>query len=187
MNELIQRRGAMMQSRSGGTDWEQLFKVLIGDDTSTTELVIPEGITKLRPYAIDHTSLTKVVLPSTYTTPGNYDYFVVGNNTQLTSLSLGGLVKISERMFGGNSALTSVTIPASVGEIRANAFRDCTSLATVILERTSGVVNINYAVTQIFPSEPQFYVPDDLVDAYKAHTKWGADPSRIHPMSDLTT
>lgn len=177
-----------MQSRSGGsTDWEALFKTLIGDTGASTELVIPEGITTLRPYAIDHTPLTKVVLPSTYTTPGNYDNYVVGNNTQLTSLSLGGLVKIAERMFGGNSALTSVTIPASVGEIRAYAFNSCTSLATVILERTSGVLPINYAVTQIFPNVSQFYVPDDLVDAYKAHAKWGADPSRIHPMSDLTT
>lgn len=42
------------------------------------------------------------------------------------------LVKISEGVFAGNSALTKITIGANVQEIGARAFRDCTNLQTIV-------------------------------------------------------
>ena len=181
----------LVDSISGGggsVDWEALFKTLIGDTGASTELVIPEGITKVKQNGVyKNSSVTKVVLPSTYTTPGNYDGYVVGECSALTTLELGGLEKISESMFRNNTALTSVILPASVAEIRAYAFSGCTNLATCIIERTSGVVSLNYNVTQVFPSATQFYVPDDLLASYQAHAKWGADQTRLHKISDLPT
>lgn len=173
----------MAASRGAGVDWESAYRALIGD-SGVTEVVIPEGVTYIRPYAIYNTNLTRVVLPQSFKTPGTYDNFVVGKNSKLTSLELGGLTKISESMFRENTALASVTIPASVNEIRAYAFAGCTALTSVVLERES-VLTLNYNVPQIFPNSAIFYVPDALLDAYKSANRWSAIADRIKPLSEL--
>ena len=58
------------------TDWKALLMVLLqGDDTSITELVLPDGLNRLHAQAIaELKGCVKIVLPSTLAFIGNWNF-----------------------------------------------------------------------------------------------------------------
>lgn len=60
--------------------------------------------------------------------------------TELTAITLGSATTIPAEMFAGCTAITTVTIPASVQTIGASAFEGCSKLATLTLG--SGVTTL---------------------------------------------
>lgn len=181
-NELIQRRGAMMQSRSGGTDWETLCVGILSGDISTIE--IPEGVTKLRDYALFGTQATKITLPSTLTTlsAGGSQ---LGTNPNLVDVDLGtGIISISQAMFRNCTSLKDVIIPSQVIYINYVAFHGLRSW-TLTLLRTDGVVNKHPVIWDETPIA--IYVPDALVATYQASTAWSNYASIITPISEKPT
>ena len=74
----------------------------------TTDITIPDGVTIIPAYAF-------------------YEY------SALKSINLSGVVTIGEDAFSGCSALTSLTIPASVKNIGRFAFSFCSSLFEVVI------------------------------------------------------
>lgn len=78
---------------------------------------------------------------------------------------------------------------AAVTNINRTAFTDCQSLTTLII-RTSSVcvisdISIALRGSKIASGTGYIYVPDDLVNSYKAATNWVAFADQIKPISAL--
>ncbi len=78
---------------------------------------------------------------------------------------------------------------AAITNINRTAFTDCTSLETLIIRTPSICVisDISIALrgSKIAASTGYIYVPDNLVDSYKAATNWVALANQIKPISAL--
>ena len=120
------------------------------------EIVIPEGVTAIPPYAFYQCrQLTKVVLPSTLTDIGQYAFYqcsalssinledthLATINTysfyQCTSLSRiefpSTLTSIGTYAFNGCTVLQSPMFPSSLRIIDGNSFQSCRNLSTIVL------------------------------------------------------
>ena len=93
------------------------------DGEEVTELVVPEGVTRIGKYAFDNCSaLTSVTLPN-------------------------GVTSIGENAFRSCSNLTSVSIPSSVTKIESQAFIWCKQLNAVHISDIAAWCNISFDYT----------------------------------------
>ena len=101
------------------------------------------------------------------------------------------VVKIGDWAFWKCTGLTSVTIPNGVTTIGDSAFRSCSGLTSITIPETVTTIGEGafensdeleqitcYATTppRIFDSfneDTTLYVPEDAVEAYRKHEKWG--------------
>lgn len=70
----------------------------------------------------------------------------------------------------------------------ANTFQNTSSLEQLIIRNTARVFNAGpfaFTGSAIAAGTCQIYVPDSLVDAYKAYGEWSAYAAQIHPLSEL--
>ena len=82
-----------------------------------------------------------------------------------------GVETIIDDAFAGNTHLTAVTLPASLGEIASLAFENCTGLTSI----TSLATTAPHAGSQAFDNVPKsipVYVPKDGLASYKAEDEW---------------
>ena len=86
-----------------------------------TELVIPDGITKIPYKAFDNmTCLEGVTIPESVTSIGQYAFY---NCTNLKEVNLPeSITAINSYTFAGCDSLTSLTLPSSILVINSNAF-----------------------------------------------------------------
>lgn len=150
--ELIRRR---MMGSSDSVDWKALYMGII--DNTATDLIVPEGVTRIRVRLSSNSNIERVSFPSTLTFIGNYTFI--------------GLIKI-----------TNVTIPSSVTTIGQQAFQGCTNMQYMILEGTTPptIYSNSFASNNCL-----FYVPDSAVNTYKGANEWSNLASRIYPISEL--
>jgi hypothetical protein len=105
---------------------------------------------------------------------------------RLSAISVPKVESIGNSAFANCSALATVTLPACAS-IGTEAFADCWSLTTVYLTGNSVT---ELASTNAFMSTPieassytgafgSIFVPESLVDTYKAATNWSAYSDRI--------
>ena len=80
---------------------------------------------------------------------------------------------IGSSTFGYCSSLSSITIPSSVTKIDVRAFANCSKLADVTIESTTKLT-YNTNAFQNIASNAVLRVPSDIVDAYKADSKWSS-------------
>lgn len=143
--------GKIDQIQSGGSD--ELAKELI--EGSTTNVVIPDGVTKIRNYFFEGwTTLKSITIPdgvksigdyalaqcsslTSITIPDSVTYIGVStfqNCLGLTSITLpnSGL-SLAGSSFNGCRKLTSITIPENIGYVGQNVFYGCSSLASVYI------------------------------------------------------
>ena len=99
----------------------------IAEKYGITELIIPEGVTSIRNYAVRWCdSLKSVIIPEGVTNIGMYAF---SGCTSLESVKIpSSVTSIGYHAFSGCTSLTSVTIPNSVTTIGEYAFYDCNSL-----------------------------------------------------------
>ena len=92
-------------------------------DTEITDLVIPEGVTRIGPYAfVRCEGIKSVKFPSTLTSIGSNAFYQSG----LESVAIPPTInKIEEYTFSGCANLKSVTIPEGVDTIGFSAFTHC--------------------------------------------------------------
>ena len=106
----------------------------------------------------------------------------------LHTVNLPSLISISSNMFAYSSLLKRLDFP-SVESISGGAFSSCARLVTLILRKADAVctlANVSaFSGTPIAKSTGFVYVPDDLVERYKAATNWSTYASQIKPISEL--
>lgn len=108
--------------------------------------------------------------------------------SSLTSISLPKCTNIAgSSAFSGCTSLTHADLPL-VTSIKATTFRNCTALQWVHIGGTAGslVTLVNVSAFQDCSNLAHIYVPDDLVDTYKAATNWSTYASLITPESEMT-
>ena len=107
--------------------------------TLITDVVIPDGVTKISSYLLSCKSLTSVTIPDSVTSIGE-DAFK--DCDSLTSVTIGNSVtSIGKSAFHGCSSLTSVTIPDSVMRIGVWAFYYCSNLTSVTIGNSVTSIN----------------------------------------------
>ena len=170
-------------------------------DGSITEFV-DDQITRIGKYAFSSCgNLTSVVLPAA-TIIVEYAFYSCGNltsvdlpaatgigsyafrNSGLISVSLPVVDRISSSTFRSCSDLTSVDLPAATG-IGEYAFYSCSKLTSVMLRNTAKVATLYNTNAFTNAKNAIFYVPDALVDDYKAATNWSTYADRIKGLSEL--
>ena len=119
--------------------------------------------------------LTHVDLPSAT---------VIGANmfhqcTSLQQIVLPKATDIYAQAFDADTSLEDVDLgPSSINFLRTISFRSCSKLNKLILRRTGSIAplsNVNNFESSSFASGKAgatLYVPQDLIDAYKAGTNW---------------
>ena len=95
------------------------------------------------------------------------------------------VTSIGTYAFYGCAELTSASFPAATF-IGASAFFSCSKLTTLRLENTEQVCTL-FNVNAFYNTSRDLivYVPDALVDSYKAATNWSTYASRINGISEL--
>lgn len=115
-----------------------------------------------------------------------------GNNAfsgcaSLTSVDLPLLTAANGNAFNGCTSLTNIDLK-SVTAIYARAFVGCTNLAILIL-RADQVCTLSdanaFTNTPIANGTGYIYVPDNLVNDYKAATNWAVYEDQIKGLSQL--
>ncbi len=102
------------------------------NETLVEDLVIPNNVTSIEPFAFDNCkSIKSVTIPDSVTKIG-YEAFYGCDS--LTSVTIGnGITEIGDHAFHYCDSLTSVTIPDNVTEIGNCAFYRCSSLTSVTI------------------------------------------------------
>lgn len=166
-----------------------------------TSLDLP-NVTTIGEYAFcDCYGLTSINLPKVKTI-GQYAF---NNCSNLTSLDLPNVITIEDQAFN-MCTLTSINLPNAVtikGGFSINVnildlpkieYMDISSIyCDVLIIRTENKVceNINYDniyghgyISYDDPNYPTIYVPDNLVDSYKADANWSTYADYIKPLSE---
>ena len=132
----------------------------------------------------NYDSLAIADFPNVTSTGVNVFYACYG----LSTVNLPSLISISSNMFAYSSLLKRLDFP-SVESISGGAFSGCARLVTVILRKADAVCtleNVNaFNNTPIAKGTGFVYVPDDLVEQYKAATNWSTYANQIKPIGEL--
>lgn len=116
---------------------------------------------------------------------GNYAFYDCNG---LTAVDFPLATSIGDSAFSICTSLAAVDFPM-VTSISDYAFISCIDLEKLILRRTSDVCKLYSANalggTGIKLGRGYIYVPDDLVDSYKAATNWSTFADQIKPLSEL--
>lgn len=179
----------------GGTDYLQIRLTDAAQTTTIDWTYSNPNITQLPPYAFfncknlisvdlpnvdringvgafnDCSKLSKIYLPKAISFPGSNFQRCAALETAVFPL----VNTLSETMFTGDTSLQAVDLGVTSG-IQAGAFNTCTSLATLVLRRSSAIVtlyNVN-AFINISGNLIDVYVPNDLITLYQNDTNWSA-------------
>lgn len=139
---------------SGGGSSDELVKQLI--DGTITEIVIPEGTTKIYHYGFyGFANLTKVIIPNGVKTIGREAFYYCTN-------------------------LTNLIIPASVTDISVYALR-CGSSSNKVTFRFEGTTppKIQSGTFSALGDIEKIEVPMLAVDTYKTTTNWANYAEKI--------
>lgn len=116
------------------------------------------------------TSLKSVVLP---------DY------AQYIGAYMFGARTLSGEEYSACTALENVTLGTKTVSLSGSVFQGCTSLQWIKILNENNVVSANASdFTDVELSSITVYVPDELVEDYRAHAVWGE--CEIKPLSEFT-
>ena len=194
-----------LPSSGGGGDTEIPFRsrLTVPGDTDPWHLtsLTATGVTE---YAFrTDTLLTTVSLPAA-TSIGTYAFY---GCTSLTAADFPLVTSLGSSAFNGCSALTTADFPVAtevtsyafrycsaltavdfplVTSIGSSAFQSCTSLTSLTLSKNQVATLSSTSALQNTPiasGTGYIYVPDNLVDQYKAATIWVTYANQILPIS----
>lgn len=118
------------------------------------------------------------------TTMGNGCFYMAKN---LISANLPLVTALPAEAFHFSTVRTADF--AAITNINRTAFTDCTSLETLIIRTPSVCVISDISIvlrgSKIAAGTGYIYVPDNLVDSYKAATNWVVLANQIKPISEV--
>ncbi len=135
-----------------------------------TNLVIPDSITTIKPYAFRACrSITSVTLPSSLTSIGDYGFMACSNlqNVEIPD----GVTSVGGSSFENCTSMSEVTIGSGSTSIGTNSFKGCTSLAK-IYSRATTPPTVQSNTFESVPTTCVVYVPSASVSAYQSATYW---------------
>lgn len=124
----------------------------------------------------------------------NYTIYSIGegafeNQTFLTSVEMNdsNITNIGLNAFSGCTSLESVTIPSSVEYIADEAFKNCSSLTLVTVNKTTkDITSLGESVFDGCNTNLQIVVPTNRVADYKNKENWSNYRNKIVPSTDYT-
>ncbi len=135
-----------LTNSSYGTATEKTLMVNGNTHSSSSELVIPEGVTSIPQAAFKYFSnVTKIKLPSTMT-------------------------EIANNNFYGHTYLKKLTLPSTITSVGAYAFSGCTNLERIVCKANTPP-SATYSIASN-PSEITLKVPSGKTATYKAANVW---------------
>lgn len=137
--------------------------------TGTTQLLMKD------------TKVSEVTMPASLTSVGTSG--LEGNPNLKRVKFQEGLKTMDFVAIRNNSSLVLVDFPTTLTDIGYCAFSMSASGAIVILRATTPVSYVSCHAS-IMPSDGKIYVPDAIVDAYKAADGWSNVASLIYPLSE---
>jgi hypothetical protein len=155
-------------------------------DGSITEIVNSD-VTRIRDCALtDNTNLVKIDLPRV-TFIGNSSF---NGCTALVDVNCPEVDTIDNYAFYGCSSLKILDVPKLIS-IGGSALDHCTSLVALLLRSetmctTYSSTGSDIHGTPISDGTGYIYVPRDLVNTYKADSKWSASGYQFRPLEDYT-
>lgn len=151
---------------------------------SSIETVSLTEATILQNNAIQYCDkLTSVNLPKVET----INSYGLANNAVLTNTTLPSVKTIADYGMSANYAIKTLEF-TRITLLGNGAFANCTNLNKLIIRTETqmcvGGVNV-LANTPIASGAGYIYVPDSLIDTYKADTKWSKYTNQIKGLSEL--
>ena len=108
--------------------------------------------------------------------------------TVLPEIDLPSVSSIGGSCFRGCVVLRKINIGGDVGTIPANCFGNCSAITALLLPNVTKVTTLQNANaltgTPIASGTGYIYVPDALVDSFKAATNWSTYAAQIKPISE---
>ena len=147
--------------------------------SKVTSLSLPKA-TKAGTSAFYQVNVPNLVLPEV-TTMGTYTF---GGGTASQTITLPKLKVVQSNGFRQNTGLTKVDLGACTN-IYATGFYNCSALVTLIIRTASVCALANTSAFSGCSKLANIYVPDTLVDSYKAATNWTTYADKIKPLSEL--
>ena len=152
----------------------------------TATSITNDTATKVASYAFYNNSTLKSASFTAATSVERVGFYYA---TALSSINLPKATYCGGQSFSSCTSLTSASFLA-LTEIGTYAFEKCKNLKALVLGNASQVCSL--ANTNAFTNTPiasgtgYIYVPDALVDSYKAATNWSTYAAQIKPLSEYT-
>lgn len=138
---------------SGGADTEVLKSII---EKTATELVIPDGCTKIGQYALSYCSnLESLTIPNSCKRLEDYSCY---GCEQLSNITLGEGIESLGRCCFQYALIEGIALPSALTNIDRYAFRYCTSLKSLSFPEGYKIVNTSICMgctslkTVVFPS-----------------------------------
>lgn len=165
---------------TGSISFENTTKIGSYAFQNCTSLVFPLEFPKL-------TSLASYAFQSCVAQEVRFPKLNPGSNwlrsTAFEKIVCGGTGSVGTYAFANTDRLRVLDLANS--SLGANACNGCTALETVILRRTEGVVTSTANTFTNTPATMLVYVPDELVESYRANAGWSSFGERIRGISEL--
>ena len=168
--------GQISGGGGGGPDTCEL------DRDTMTELVIPEGTTKIGNRAFYGCfALTSLTIQSSVASIGVYAFY---GCRALTSLTIpNGVTSIMDQAFYNCQALTSLTIPKGVTSIRDQAFFNCFALTSLTIPK--GVTSIGDEAFKTCPTTCNITFAKTMAEVQAmANYPWGITAGAVIHCTD---
>lgn len=145
---------------------------VFADCVNLKEVILPYGITEIsKGLFYNCNSLSEVIIPDSVTTIGKLGFagsvYTSVHPENLKTLILPSVTYLGKQAFGGRVLENLILLANQVCETDGDIF---------------GESNINLDHYD-FEDKYNLYVPDNLVNSYKAHIYWSTLSSRIKPLS----
>lgn len=152
----------------GGDD--SLLRSVI--DRSATEVVIPEGTTKIGSYCfLQYFALKKITIPNTVTHIGGY---ALGINSLISLEIPDSVIEIGNSAIYSCSKLESITFGKSLANIAMSNFNDLPECVLYDFTKCERVPTMGGACFKNINANAQILVPAHLYDEWVVATNWAA-------------
>lgn len=149
-----------------------------------SDIILPSSVTTINNYAFQSSYFTGITLPSGVKTLPNQCFM---DCTRLTKVNVDYITAVNGSCLR-NIRVTTLDFKANVSSFDIyGVFFNTSTLSTLIVRKASVVPLSNSALTRtaIANGNGYIYVPDNLVNNYKAASNWITYANYIKPISEL--